>query len=247
MEPRLAGGMIVHRTPNKFEYIFQVTEEGSKHVSSGIYFHWNLMVCFSIELSKPLRVFFRQWRCEERPNRPALRLISALSPVKRMSMLLQQPKHSNWVSFNWMSRLKTPAKRHGNEFLPLTFDSFFPAFFRQGLRSTFAQEPRYFGCHYREGSFLITFRSQTTGLNRELNTFGAVHVQAGIKPTDTILEIGPGTGNLTIKMLPLAKKVRRRPGILRRGALLAKIPTWFNINPILMLNAIPFTGFLIVF
>ncbi len=28
-----------------------------------------------------------------------------------------------------------------------------------------------------------------------------------IQPTDTVLEIGPGTGNLTIKMLPLAKKV----------------------------------------
>mmetsp|Transcript_6726 Transcript_6726/g.9768 ORF Transcript_6726/g.9768 Transcript_6726/m.9768 type:complete len:311 (+) Transcript_6726:1325-2257(+) len=31
--------------------------------------------------------------------------------------------------------------------------------------------------------------------------------QANIRPTDTILEIGPGTGNMTIQMLKLAKKV----------------------------------------
>lgn len=31
--------------------------------------------------------------------------------------------------------------------------------------------------------------------------------QAAVRPTDTILEIGPGTGNLTVKLLDLAKKV----------------------------------------
>jgi len=31
--------------------------------------------------------------------------------------------------------------------------------------------------------------------------------KSGIKPTDTVLEIGPGTGNLTVKMLEQAKKV----------------------------------------
>jgi len=31
--------------------------------------------------------------------------------------------------------------------------------------------------------------------------------KAEIKPTDTVLEIGPGTGNLTLKLLELAKKV----------------------------------------
>ncbi|KAJ1606713.1 Dim1p-like ERMB/KSGA methylase [Cryptosporidium canis] len=30
---------------------------------------------------------------------------------------------------------------------------------------------------------------------------------ADIKPTDTVLEIGPGTGNLTMRLLPLARKV----------------------------------------
>ena len=31
--------------------------------------------------------------------------------------------------------------------------------------------------------------------------------EAGLKPTDVVLEIGPGTGNLTMQMLPLVKKV----------------------------------------
>lgn len=31
--------------------------------------------------------------------------------------------------------------------------------------------------------------------------------QAGLKSTDVVLEIGPGTGNLTMKMLPLVKRV----------------------------------------
>lgn len=31
--------------------------------------------------------------------------------------------------------------------------------------------------------------------------------KAGIQPTDVVLEIGPGTGNLTMKLLEVAKKV----------------------------------------
>ena len=31
--------------------------------------------------------------------------------------------------------------------------------------------------------------------------------KAGIKSTDTVLEIGPGTGNLTLRLLEKAKKV----------------------------------------
>jgi 16S rRNA A1518/A1519 N6-dimethyltransferase RsmA/KsgA/DIM1 with predicted DNA glycosylase/AP lyase activity len=31
--------------------------------------------------------------------------------------------------------------------------------------------------------------------------------KAGIKPTDVVLEIGPGTGNLTMKLLERARRV----------------------------------------
>lgn len=31
--------------------------------------------------------------------------------------------------------------------------------------------------------------------------------KAGIKPTDVVLEIGPGTGNLTMRLLERAKRV----------------------------------------
>ncbi len=31
--------------------------------------------------------------------------------------------------------------------------------------------------------------------------------KAAVKPTDTVLEIGPGTGNMTVKLLDQAKKV----------------------------------------
>ena len=31
--------------------------------------------------------------------------------------------------------------------------------------------------------------------------------KAALQPTDTVLEIGPGTGNMTVKLLEKAKKV----------------------------------------
>ena len=33
--------------------------------------------------------------------------------------------------------------------------------------------------------------------------------KAALRPTDTVLEIGPGTGNMTVRMLEKVKKVRR--------------------------------------
>ncbi|MCL7036124.1 hypothetical protein MKW94_026248 [Papaver nudicaule] len=50
----------------------------------------------------------------------------------------------------------------------------------------------------------------------------AIVSKADIKPTDTVLEIGPGTGNLTIRLLGVAKKViaveidKRMVGILNK-------------------------------
>lgn len=36
--------------------------------------------------------------------------------------------------------------------------------------------------------------------------FGHVS-QAALRPTDVVLEVGPGTGNMTVKLLEKAKKV----------------------------------------
>lgn len=40
-----------------------------------------------------------------------------------------------------------------------------------------------------------------------LRTHFHLFLQAGIKPTDTVLEIGPGSGNLTAKLVLAARKV----------------------------------------
>jgi len=45
------------------------------------------------------------------------------------------------------------------------------------------------------------------GYVANVDTSGAWPPQASIRSTDTVLEIGPGTGNLTIKILEMAKKV----------------------------------------
>lgn len=37
--------------------------------------------------------------------------------------------------------------------------------------------------------------------------FGHV-AQAALRPTDVVLEVGPGTGNMTVKLLEKAKKVK---------------------------------------
>lgn len=34
-----------------------------------------------------------------------------------------------------------------------------------------------------------------------------VHFQAALRPTDVVLEVGPGTGNMTVKLLEKVKKV----------------------------------------
>jgi hypothetical protein len=39
----------------------------------------------------------------------------------------------------------------------------------------------------------------------------AMMEKAAVKPTDIVLEVGPGTGNLTLKLLEAAKKARPPP------------------------------------
>lgn len=59
----------------------------------------------------------------------------------------------------------------------------------------------------------------------------AIVDKAGIKSTDVVLEIGPGTGNMTVKLLEKAKKVvaiELDPRMVRRDACLICMtpPTW---------------------
>ena len=36
------------------------------------------------------------------------------------------------------------------------------------------------------------------------------YLKAALQPTDTVIEIGPGTGNMTVKLLEKAKKVMKK-------------------------------------
>lgn len=40
------------------------------------------------------------------------------------------------------------------------------------------------------------------------HTFALCCFQAALRPTDVVLEVGPGTGNMTVKLLEKAKKVK---------------------------------------
>jgi 18S rRNA (adenine1779-N6/adenine1780-N6)-dimethyltransferase len=47
-------------------------------------------------------------------------------------------------------------------------------------------------------------------------TYHFLCLQAALRPTDTVLEIGPGTGNMTVKLLEKVKKVCKqcnKPGL----------------------------------
>ena len=45
-------------------------------------------------------------------------------------------------------------------------------------------------------------------------------IQAALRPTDVVLEIGPGTGNMTVKLLEKAKKVNDAINIRCRNNIL---------------------------
>lgn len=55
----------------------------------------------------------------------------------------------------------------------------------------------YFQLYKSKGQHLLTNQRILDSIVRK----------SGIKPTDTVLEIGPGTGNLTLKLLEAAKSV----------------------------------------
>ncbi len=44
-------------------------------------------------------------------------------------------------------------------------------------------------------------------LQGRISQFNTGSLQANLKPTDKVLEIGPGTGNLTVRILEAAGKV----------------------------------------
>eukprot|EP01025_Chloroclados_australasicus_P051473 TRINITY_DN5991_c1_g1_i2.p2 TRINITY_DN5991_c1_g1~~TRINITY_DN5991_c1_g1_i2.p2 ORF type:complete len:405 (+),score=61.88 TRINITY_DN5991_c1_g1_i2:122-1336(+) len=56
-------------------------------------------------------------------------------------------------------------------------------------------------------SGLQFYRSKGQHILKNPLIVASIVEKAGIKPTDTVLEIGPGTGNMTLKLLEKAKKV----------------------------------------
>ncbi|KAG0466547.1 hypothetical protein HPP92_018127 [Vanilla planifolia] len=59
----------------------------------------------------------------------------------------------------------------------------------------------------RQGERFHLFKSRGQHLLTNLRILDTIIQKAKILPTDTVLEIGPGTGNLTVRLLECAKKV----------------------------------------
>jgi len=69
---------------------------------------------------------------------------------------------------------------------------------RQNSRNKIEQQVKHeFSMNKKHGQHLL----------KNMKVVDSIVEKAEIKHTDTILEIGPGTGNLTLRMLPLCKKV----------------------------------------
>lgn len=62
--------------------------------------------------------------------------------------------------------------------------------------------PRRSNQHRRQGARLCLQTSQLQLADSKLS----LTAQANLKPTDLVLEVGPGTGNLTVRILENAKK-----------------------------------------
>lgn len=50
-------------------------------------------------------------------------------------------------------------------------------------------------------------RARDANLRKTVNKKSIAKLQANLKPTDIVLEVGPGTGNLTVRILPAVRKV----------------------------------------
>jgi 18S rRNA (adenine1779-N6/adenine1780-N6)-dimethyltransferase len=57
------------------------------------------------------------------------------------------------------------------------------------------------------GSGPIADKSRGQNFLKNPLVVNSIVEKAHLKPTDTVLEIGPGTGNMTVKLLDAAKKV----------------------------------------
>lgn len=66
-----------------------------------------------------------------------------------------------------------------------------------GVWKTEEQKDGYLQLHKSKGQHLLTNQRIIDNIVRK----------SAIKPTDTVLEIGPGTGNLTLKLLEAAQRV----------------------------------------
>lgn len=58
-----------------------------------------------------------------------------------------------------------------------------------------------------EGKYLHLHKSKGQHILTNPRVLDCIVRRAGIGPTDTVLEVGPGTGNLTLKLLEAAQRV----------------------------------------
>jgi 18S rRNA (adenine1779-N6/adenine1780-N6)-dimethyltransferase len=78
-----------------------------------------------------------------------------------------------------------------------------------GASSTPYERPSKQGGSAKAGNNIFKFNTSSYGQHilKNPGVADAIVAKANLKPTDTVLEIGPGTGNLTVRILEKAKKV----------------------------------------
>lgn len=69
-----------------------------------------------------------------------------------------------------------------------------------------------FGQHILKNPLIVASMVEKVGVvscwASQLNPiYSQMNLKAALQPTDTVIEIGPGTGNMTVKLLEKAKKV----------------------------------------